>query len=278
VKLRAPPTINHPVLPSNPPSGGEGESMIAVIIQASASVLTRQRVAKAVGDSHGDTVKICHGQQCVIRRQRRDTEVMDTSWLGDVRDGHDRGPDAATCLQSQTSQNLREMVVGDGVGPSSTTDRQGRRTSRDDGWRRDLRLDTDPGFGPVLDSRLNRVASRRRCRRPIDGEPWTRTNASPQHGRRWVQRSSAEIPAETGLDDVAISFTKGCYPGQELVERMDSRGSTAPRHLTVLPRHTDDVPGVAVVRQAAPIGTITSVGTTQVLAYVKRGHDGAARD
>ena len=28
------------------------------------------------------------------------------------------------------------------------------------------------------------------------------------------------IPAETGITDVAVSFTKGCYPGQELVERM----------------------------------------------------------
>ncbi|MFM8712448.1 MAG: hypothetical protein ACKOE7_03635, partial [Actinomycetota bacterium] len=37
------------------------------------------------------------------------------------------------------------------------------------------------------------------------------------------------IPAETSLVDVCVSFTKGCYPGQELVERMDSRGSTAPR-------------------------------------------------
>ena len=47
------------------------------------------------------------------------------------------------------------------------------------------------------------------------------------------------IPAETGLAETAISFTKGCYPGQELVERMDSRGSTAPRHLTVLDRRPD---------------------------------------
>ena len=31
-----------------------------------------------------------------------------------------------------------------------------------------------------------------------------------------------------------MSFTKGCYPGQELVERMDSRGSTAPKNLRLL--------------------------------------------
>ena len=37
------------------------------------------------------------------------------------------------------------------------------------------------------------------------------------------------IPAETGVVAVAVDFRKGCYPGQELVERMDSRGATAPR-------------------------------------------------
>ena len=31
--------------------------------------------------------------------------------------------------------------------------------------------------------------------------------------------------------DLAVSFTKGCYPGQELVERMDCRQSLAPRLL-----------------------------------------------
>ena len=33
------------------------------------------------------------------------------------------------------------------------------------------------------------------------------------------------IPAETGVASVAVDFRKGCYPGQELVERMDSRGA-----------------------------------------------------
>jgi folate-binding protein YgfZ len=86
------------------------------------------------------------------------------------------------------------------------------------------------------------------------------------------------IPAETGLTDVAISYTKGCYPGQELVERMDSRGSTAPRHLTVLDRRPDDQPGATVRRDGVEIGTVTSVGSSQVLAFVKRGVEGSARD
>jgi folate-binding protein YgfZ len=39
------------------------------------------------------------------------------------------------------------------------------------------------------------------------------------------------IAAEAGLVDRAVSFTKGCYTGQELVARLDSRGSKVARRL-----------------------------------------------
>ena len=42
------------------------------------------------------------------------------------------------------------------------------------------------------------------------------------------------IPGEVAVVPVAVSFTKGCYPGQELVERMDSRQSQAPRQLRLV--------------------------------------------
>jgi len=148
-----------------------------------------------------------------------------------------------------------------------------------------FRLDTDPGFGAVLEARLNRFKIRVKATVTATPGP-AGESGSDEDGRiaaAWPKMGAEivpgeTIPAETGLADVAVSYTKGCYPGQELVERMDSRGSTAPRHLVVLPRHADDEPGTAVVSEAASIGTITSVGTTQVLAYIKRGHDGAARD
>ncbi len=35
--------------------------------------------------------------------------------------------------------------------------------------------------------------------------------------------TAGAVPNETGLLDLAVSFTKGCYRGQELVERIDSR-------------------------------------------------------
>ena len=79
------------------------------------------------------------------------------------------------------------------------------------------------------------------------------------------------IPAETGVTDVAVSFTKGCYPGQELVERMDSRGSSAPFHLVVLDRADGDDLGGDIVHDGDVVGTVTSVGTRQVLARIRRG-------
>lgn len=44
------------------------------------------------------------------------------------------------------------------------------------------------------------------------------------------------IPAEAGrwVIDAAVSFTKGCFTGQELVARVDSRGGNVPRPLRVL--------------------------------------------
>ena len=39
------------------------------------------------------------------------------------------------------------------------------------------------------------------------------------------------IAAEAGLVERTVSFTKGCYTGQELVARLDSRGNNVPRRL-----------------------------------------------
>ena len=84
------------------------------------------------------------------------------------------------------------------------------------------------------------------------------------------------IPAVTGVAAVAVSFTKGCYPGQELVERMDSRGADAPRSLRIV----EVAPGAAVgdpvlADDGTDVGVLTSVSPTGglAIALVKRGHD-----
>ena len=90
------------------------------------------------------------------------------------------------------------------------------------------------------------------------------------------------IPAETGLTDVAVSFTKGCYPGQELVERMDSR-ARRPRATSTCclaepttcraQRSRTRAPRSAPSRRSAPrrCWRTSSVGATTSRARLKHG-------
>ena len=80
------------------------------------------------------------------------------------------------------------------------------------------------------------------------------------------------LPAATGVVTIAVSFTKGCYPGQELVERMDSRGSTAPKNLRLLTGSIIDnaKSGDAVIVNGETVGQFTSVASDCALAYVAR--------
>ncbi|MBM3672526.1 MAG: folate-binding protein YgfZ [Actinobacteria bacterium] len=69
------------------------------------------------------------------------------------------------------------------------------------------------------------------------------------------------IPQEAFLED-AVSFTKGCYLGQELVARIDSRGHVN-RYLRRLQVDGDAVPpyGAEVIAGDKSVGTITSAAT-----------------
>ncbi|HEY3811537.1 MAG TPA: hypothetical protein VGL49_08885 [Acidimicrobiales bacterium] len=86
------------------------------------------------------------------------------------------------------------------------------------------------------------------------------------------------IPAETGLvGEQAVSFTKGCYTGQELVARIDSRGGHVARHLCVLRLPARVEPATELVDAAGkPAGSVTSVASSSRrgwvgLGYVRRG-------
>ena len=87
------------------------------------------------------------------------------------------------------------------------------------------------------------------------------------------------IPAEAGVVDRSVSFTKGCYTGQELVARIDSRGGNVPRHLrgvVVAADGATPVPGASVRAGEKEVGRLTSVGRSLSrdaavgLAYVGR--------
>lgn len=86
------------------------------------------------------------------------------------------------------------------------------------------------------------------------------------------------IPAETGLLSVAVSFSKGCYPGQELVERMDSRAATAPRELRAACVAAGTRAGDPFVVDGTESGTVTSVADTEAgaTAIVRVSRDAVA--
>ena len=71
------------------------------------------------------------------------------------------------------------------------------------------------------------TASVARC--PLDVWEAARIEAGiPVNGAELVEGT---IAAEVGLVDRTVSFTKGCFTGQELVARLDARGSKVARHL-----------------------------------------------
>lgn len=85
------------------------------------------------------------------------------------------------------------------------------------------------------------------------------------------------IPGETGLVGRTVSFTKGCYTGQELVARVDSRGGNVPRRLARLaPEGKVEAGSTLVTPAGEPAGVVTSVAETSAggwvgLGYIKRG-------
>lgn len=100
----------------------------------------------------------------------------------------------------------------------------------------------------------------------------------PKMGAELDERT---IPAETGLIPLTVSFTKGCYTGQELVARIDSRGGNVPRHLRRLrfdlASGATVAPGAGLIGpDGAPAGTVTSAaalpsGQWVGLGFVRRG-------
>jgi folate-binding protein YgfZ len=93
-----------------------------------------------------------------------------------------------------------------------------------------------------------------------------------------AELDDSTIPAASGVVERSVSFTKGCYTGQELVARINSRGGTTPTRLCGLRSSVDVVlsPGDELVVDGDVVATVTSVGRVPGdeeaagLAYVKR--------
>ncbi len=196
------------------------------------------------------------------------------------------GDDAVRYLQSQLTCDV--AALGDGgqawsfvLEPAGKIDVLLRVTRTGEGcW-----LDTDRGYGEALLARLRRFLIRLKVDLAFEPARDPDTAADPAGEAARIEagwpRMGAEIvpgvtiPAETGITDVAVSFTKGCYPGQELVERMASRGVAPRRLLRTIDVAAGTEPGARVVVDGHP-AEVTSVAGRRALAYVSRSSEAAS--
>ena len=91
-----------------------------------------------------------------------------------------------------------------------------------------------------------------------------------------------QIPHEAGLEMSHISYTKGCYTGQEIVERVRSRGQVNRRRVDLIFDGTNAPAGGEVLtvngkeagfvtRAAVPSFLTHAIG----MGYVRKDHNGS---
>jgi tRNA-modifying protein YgfZ len=94
--------------------------------------------------------------------------------------------------------------------------------------------------------------------------------------------SAANLPQEVARDNLAISFTKGCYLGQETIARIDALGHVN-KTLVGLRCESPEIPASGALYSVAgqAVGEVTSaafsprLGCPLALAFVRRGHTAA---
>jgi tRNA-modifying protein YgfZ len=98
-------------------------------------------------------------------------------------------------------------------------------------------------------------------------ERWRIESGIPRWGREIDDRI---LPAEAGLTETHVSFTKGCYPGQEPIARQHYRGKLN-RRLRVLQLEGDaePEPETEIAYEGKVVGRITSAVPGMALGYVR---------
>jgi folate-binding protein YgfZ len=219
------------------------------------------------------------------------------------------GPDAADYLQRMVSNDVEALAAGEAC-PALLLTAKARVMAPLVILRRaddDFLLLTEPGLGEVVRGHLTRMRLRARCeieaedhesvlvfggadgfatdwpgaREILDAglEPTVSDDVIElrriENGvPRWEREIDDRIlPAEAGLDATHISFSKGCYPGQEPVARLHFRGHPN-RGLRVV--ELDEVPeyDAPLLHDGREVGRVTSVarrpdGSVVALAYVR---------
>ena len=109
---------------------------------------------------------------------------------------------------------------------------------------------------------------------PVDRAEFERLRIVNRVPAMGAELTEDTIPAEAGIVDVSVSFTKGCYTGQELVARVDSRGNNTPKRLALISGPGAASVGEELTIDGAVVATLTSVADDPdgfvALGYVKR--------
>ncbi|HVP01856.1 MAG TPA: glycine cleavage T C-terminal barrel domain-containing protein [Solirubrobacteraceae bacterium] len=87
-----------------------------------------------------------------------------------------------------------------------------------------------------------------------DAEVLRVESGRPRYG---IDLDDTTIPQEAGLNERAVSFSKGCYPGQETVARLHYKGRPT-RHLRGLRLSEPAAAGAALLLDGRRVGTLTS--------------------
>ena len=220
------------------------------------------------------------------------------------------GPDARDHLQRLVSNDVDALGVGDAC-PALLLTAKARVIAPVVVWRRgekDYLVLTEPELGETVRALLVRMRLRAQCeiepeqhesvlifgddavgfatdfpeaREVVDAGLEATLSEEELESRRVaaaVPRWGREIddrvlPAEAGLDETHVSFTKGCYPGQEPVARLHHRGH-ANRTLRVLRLPAVPAYDAELVHDGKVVGRVTSAvpadGGALALAYVRR--------
>lgn len=218
------------------------------------------------------------------------------------------GPDAGEYLQRMVSNDVEMLEIGDAC-PALLLTAKARLIAPLVVWRRgeeDFLLLTEPDLGGPVQTLLTRMRLRARCEieqethsaalvfggdgiatdfpgavevldaglePTLDADELERRRIEAGVPRWGHELDDRILPAEAGLEATHISFSKGCYPGQEPVARLHYRGHPN-RALRVL--ELDDVPAydAELVHDGKVVGRVTSAarrddGSVVALAYVR---------
>ena len=204
------------------------------------------------------------------------------------------GPDARDYLERMVSNGVEALAVGESceallLTPKARIIAPVRITRRGED---DFLLATEPELRDVVRSHLTRMRLRAQCEveteehdawqvlggdEVIDARPsgdvvdedayerWRIEAGIPRWGRELDDRI---LPAEAGLDATHISFTKGCYPGQEPIARQHYRGKVN-RRLRVFDIDGRVAPDDEIRHRDKVVGRITSAVDGVALGYLR---------